>query len=163
MWSLLLKAAGIAEELCCLPLHSFQGTTHQGERGVFHDGPQLGFVQPQEAVYIEQVSHATQEYYPQGGYARHTLQVAVETASGINLHPQDVDGVLDGLGVFTKLKPSHSLTHQDGGWWLQLRTQLPPWCSCGTEGSHWRRLRPLVGHVAARSKESGPVESNEEC
>ena len=41
----------------------------------------------------------TQESHPEGGFAGHTLQVAIKAQFGVDLHPQDVDGVLDGKGV----------------------------------------------------------------
>ena len=43
-----------------------------------------------------------QECHSKGGFAGHALQVAVEAQFGIDLHPQDVDGVLDGKDVFAK-------------------------------------------------------------
>ena len=97
---LLLPAAGTLDEAFCPPLHFVQqgevslGAAHPCEGTVFHDGPHLGLVEPQEAICVEEVLDPPQQCHPQGGLPCHTLQMTSEAELGVNLHPQDADGVL---------------------------------------------------------------------
>ena len=43
-----------------------------------------------------------QECHPEGGFAGHALWVVVEPQFGVDLHPEEVDEVLDGKGILAK-------------------------------------------------------------
>ena len=48
------------------------------------------------------MSYLTQECHHEGGFVGHVLKVVVKAQFGVDLHPKDVDGVLEGKGVLAK-------------------------------------------------------------
>ena len=75
----------------------------------------------------------TQECHSEGGFAGHALQMAVEAQFGVYLHPQDVDGILDGKGVFVKPQWSCEqpgvltrMGYEDSVYLLSCKPDLPP-------------------------------------